>query len=68
MFVHDAILEAVMTGNTDISVHTLKESLRKLDQIEHDSKVSGFEKKWKVWCITLKEEFIYANNEQLTNK
>lgn len=48
MFAHDVLLEAIMTGNTDINVHDLKESLRKLDQIEHDSKVSGFEKKWKV--------------------
>ena len=49
MFVHDTVLEAVMTGDTRIKVKDLKSAIRKLDQIESDlSGISGFEKQWKV--------------------
>ncbi|XP_066913102.1 receptor-type tyrosine-protein phosphatase S-like isoform X1 [Clytia hemisphaerica] len=48
VFVHDTVLEAVMTGDTRIKVHELKNAIRKLDQIESDlSGISGFEKQWK---------------------
>jgi len=53
-FVHDAVLEAILTGDTHIDVVSLKSSIRKLDQIQNDSSgIVGFEQQWKVcgFCI-----------------
>lgn len=47
IFVHDAIVEYLLTGETQVPLQELRQTIRKLDQIEPDSKVSGFEKQWK---------------------
>jgi len=72
VFVYDAIVEAILVGNTLIKKPLLKESIKKLDQIEMDSKVSGFEKQWKTLNhanpILPKTDFGTASQYENTHK
>lgn len=47
-FCHDAILEAVQCGNTQIYAHDLRISLARMDDASKDSKVTRFESEFKV--------------------
>ena len=47
-FCHDAILEAVQCGNTQIYAHDLRITLARMDDASKDSKVTRFESEFKV--------------------
>ena len=48
IFIHDALLEAINCGNTELSAHNLFNHLHKLTSPEGDSPVTGMEMEFKV--------------------
>ncbi|XP_065639266.1 receptor-type tyrosine-protein phosphatase F isoform X1 [Hydra vulgaris] len=48
IFLHDAIVEEILSADTAVSIASLRNTIKKLNQIDNDSKVSGFEKQWKI--------------------
>lgn len=53
-FCHDAILEAIQCGNTQILAHDLRIALCKMEAYDKDSKMTRFEKEFKVKMEVLK--------------
>ena len=52
MFIHDAILESITCGNTQISTANLQIRVNKLKQRDGDTNLSGYEQQFKVYvCI-----------------
>ena len=52
-FCHDAILEAVQCGNTQIYAHDLRIALARMDDVTKENKVSRFEAEFKVRKLDL---------------
>ena len=56
VFIYDAILEAVQSGNTEIPARNLYAHIQKLVEITPELRVSGMELEFKVvavfWCVT----------------
>ena len=48
MFIHDALLEAVLTGNTEVSARSLQAHINSLMQTEHGEMQTGMEIEFKV--------------------
>lgn len=48
MFIHDAILESITCGNTQINVTNLQKMVNKLKQKDKVTSLSGFEQQLKV--------------------
>ena len=51
IFIHDAILEAVICGDTQMSAYDLRKSIRKLTQRNPQTHFTGFERQFKVCGI-----------------
>jgi len=51
-FCHDAILEAIQCGNTQILAHDLRITLPKMEAGDKDTKVTRFDKEFKVGGIS----------------
>ena len=49
IFIHDAILEAVQSGNTEIPARNLYSHIQKLTQREPGDTIAGLELEFKVW-------------------
>lgn len=47
-FCHDAILESVQCGNTQIYAHDLRITLARMVEVDKESKVTRFESEFKV--------------------
>jgi netrin-G3 ligand len=47
-FCHDAILESIQCGNTQILAHDLRIALSKMDNVDKDLKMTQFEAEFKV--------------------
>ena len=52
MFLHDAILEGVSSGTTEVKVEKLTEKFAELEQEDEDGE-TGFQKEYSVSCCTL---------------
>lgn len=50
VFCHDALLESILCGNTQISAHNLRIEMNKLREKDPASKMTGFEAQFKVIC------------------
>ena len=50
MFIHDAILESITCGNTQVSAADLQRALTKLKQRDPHTKLTGYEQQYKVLC------------------
>jgi len=48
MFIHDAILESITCGNTQISAANLQIRVNKLKQRDRNTNLSGYEQQFKV--------------------
>ena len=48
MFIHDAVMEAVVCGKTEMPVHNLHNVVEKMSNKDPKSKLSGFENHFKV--------------------
>lgn len=48
MFCHDALLESILCGNTEIAAHNLRIEMNKLRQKDPTTKSSGYESQFKV--------------------
>ena len=48
MFIHDAILESITCGNTQINVTNLQKVVNKLKQKDQVTSLTGFEQQLKV--------------------
>lgn len=48
-FIHDALLEAVACGNTEVAARSLYSYIQKLAQVESGEHVTGMELEFKVW-------------------
>lgn len=51
IFIHDALLEAVTCGNTEVPARNLYAYIQKLTQIEAGENVTGMELEFKVLCM-----------------
>ena len=52
MFIHDAILESITCGNTQVSAADLQRAVTKLKQRDPNTKLTGYEQQFKVWrCL-----------------
>ena len=69
IFIHDAILESITCGNTQISAANLQIRVNKLKQRDGDTNLSGYEQQFKVptelhdlspGCITISNTGIRA--------
>ena len=60
IFIHDALLEAVMSGNTEIPARNLYAHIQKLTQPEPGETVTGMELEFKV-CVRLTARLHLAN-------
>ena len=49
MFIHDAILESITCGNTQVSAADLQRTVTKLKQRDPNTKLTGYEQQFKVW-------------------
>ena len=49
MFIHDAILEAITCGNTQVSAANLQRTVTLLKQRDPNTKLTAFEQQFKVW-------------------
>ena len=49
IFIHDAVLEAVTYGDTQITARDLREAIQQLDQRDPLTHTTGFENQFKVW-------------------
>ena len=49
MFIHDAILESITCGNTQVSASDLQRVVIKLKQRDPHTKMTGYEQQFKVW-------------------
>ena len=52
MFIHDAILESITCGNTQVSAADLHRAVTKLKQRDPHTKLTGYEQQYKVLCDT----------------
>ena len=52
VFLHDAILEGVTSGTTEVKVGKLTEKFAELEQEDEDGE-TGFQKEYSVNCCTL---------------
>ena len=50
MFIHDAILESITCGNTQVSAADLQRAVTKLKQRDPHTKLTGYEQQYKVLC------------------
>lgn len=48
MFCHDALLESILCGNTQMAAHNLRIEMNKLRQRDATTKLTGFESEFKV--------------------
>ena len=48
MFIHDAILESITCGNTQVSAADLQRAVTKLKQRDPNTKLTGYEQQYKV--------------------
>ena len=53
IFIHDALLEAVMSGNTEIPARNLYAHIQKLTQPEPGETVTGMELEFKVGVLLI---------------
>ena len=53
IFIHDAILEAVTCGDTQISASNLRRSIQKLSHRHPETNFTGFESQFKAYIIQL---------------
>ena len=51
MFIHDAILESITCGNTQVSAADLNRAVTKLKQRDPHTKLTGYELQFKVHTI-----------------
>ena len=51
MFIHDAILESITCGNTQVSAADLQRAVTKLKQRDPGTKLTGYEQQFKVHVI-----------------
>ena len=51
IFIHDAVLEAVTYGDTQITARDLREAIQQLDQQDPQTHTTGFENQFKVGDI-----------------
>ena len=49
MFIHDAILESITCGNTQVSAADLQRVVTKLKQRDPNTQLTGYEQQFKVW-------------------
>ena len=47
VFIHDAILEAISSGNTEVPVNKLSQHMKELEQVDEDQE-SGYRKEFQV--------------------
>lgn len=52
MFCHDALLESVLCGNTQMAAHNLRIEINRLRQTNATTKMTGFETEFKVNFVT----------------
>ncbi|XP_065058065.1 receptor-type tyrosine-protein phosphatase kappa-like isoform X3 [Rhopilema esculentum] len=48
IFIHDALLESVQCGNTEITAQDLRIMINRLETISPETNMTGFEKEWKI--------------------
>ena len=53
MFIHDAILESITCGNTQVSAADLNRAVTKLKQRDPHTKLTGYESQFKVYHSVL---------------
>lgn len=53
VFLHQAVMEALVGGNTEIESHDLRVELNKLAMVHKSSKKTGYEREFKVPDIVL---------------
>ena len=53
MFIHDAILESITCGNTQVSASDLQRAVTKLKQRDPNTKLTGYEQQFKVQVIVV---------------
>ena len=49
VFIHDAVLESVTCGDTQISAVNLRVEIKKLNEFDSKSSKTGYENQFKVW-------------------
>lgn len=57
IFIHDALLEAVTCGNTEVPARNLYAYIQKLTQIETGENVTGMELEFKVLCAVGRHKY-----------
>lgn len=63
IFIHDALLEAVTCGNTEVPARNLYAYIQKLTQVEPGENVTGMELEFKVMETLFKIEFLSVDSE-----
>ena len=58
IFIHDAVLEAVTCGDTQITARDLREAIQQLDQRDPLTHTTGFENQFKA-SVTLRITFVH---------
>ena len=53
MFVHDAVLEALISGKTEVSSQNLRKYIENLKRKDADTDQNGFERQFKVESLRI---------------
>ena len=64
VFIHEALLEAVLSGNTEVPARNLYSHIQKLTQLEPGETITGMESEFKVstsrrCCTTLEQMLLF---------
>lgn len=62
MFIHDAMLESITCGNTQVSASDLQRAVTKLKQRDPITKLTGYEQQFKVMCCLEHTALFYQKN------
>ena len=68
IFIHDAILEAVTCGDTQISASNLRRSIQKLSYSDPETNYIGFESQFKAYISVVASSAVTLNAQQCINK
>ena len=67
MFIHDAILESITCGNTQVSAADLQRAVTKLKQRDPHTKLTGYEQQHKVWYFH-RIDHLHTSPKEFINK
>ena len=65
IFIHDAILESVTCGDTQIEASNLRVAMRKLNEVPHNSTGNGYQQQFSVRAVNISPHMLKLGKPSL---